>query len=323
MRSGIKGMADPTGPPLAPLQALLGVLGGAFAIPGAATEHFIAEPVSQAIGGKAGAFAGGVAEQLPYLGLGALGKGAGQAGRVTGKIPPTYRKAGDAKIPRAMPGKATYTDKTGFGAETMERRGPGRMSDAEWAQHRREALPPTKPAPTQSFRDPISHRQTEMDPGFFGPLIENYFKSLTREGIGPSISGGAPVRPKGWDRSKYNPFQREDLESIRNRQLMGRDLTANPSITMNTELMADEPLLAALRPPMHQDVVQGYLQAGGMLPNEARKLPARPNAPPAPMVSELTRPWVGVKPAIGPQGGPLNVPKSYKKPKTYDLSEYE
>ena len=38
---------------------------------------------------------------------------------------------------------------------------------------------------------------------------------------------------------------------------------------------------------------------------------------------DLTRPWVGVKPAIGPQGGPLNIPKSYRSPKTYDLSEYE
>ena len=288
MREGARGMTIPGEKrALAPLQALLGVLGGAFAIPGAATEHFIAEPVSQAIGGKTGAFAGGVAEQLPYLGLGALGKGAGQAGRVTGKIPPTYRKAGGAKIPRVMPGKATYTDKTGFGAETMERRGPGRMSDEAWATqatptpqgianpseraafYRKEAqrtkgtpwsdyyagqaaemdrMTPTyqtlqtmqkTPQASQTFRDPISHRQTDLDPGFFGPLIENYYKTLMGEGIGPKIAGGAST----------------------------------------------------------------------------------PMASEAPRVSELTRPWPGVY--KGGEARGRTQPKSYRSPKTYDLSEYE
>lgn len=35
---------------------------------------------------------------------------------------------------------------------------------------------------------------------------------------------------------------------------------------------------------------------------------------------DLTRPWVGVKPAIGEQGGPLVVPPSYANPNTYDLT---
>lgn len=52
------------------------------------------------------------------------------------------------------------------------------------------------------------------------------------------------------------------------------------------------------------------------------RLPHKP-VPRGGLEGDLTRPWVGVKPAIGPQGGPLNVPKSYKNPKTYDLSEYE
>ena len=59
------------------------------------------------------------------------------------------------------------------------------------------------------------------------------------------------------------------------------------------------------------------------------KAPAAPKAPlpaapasgvsPAPVVSELTRPWVGIYKGAPTEG--RTVPKSYKAPKTYDLTE--
>ena len=67
-------------------------------------------------------------------------------------------------------------------------------------------------------------------------------------------------------------------------------------------------------------LLSGLLGKGrAPVPSPKTPPPTLAGAPTAPTVSELTRPWVGIYKGAPAEG--RTVPKSYKAPKTYDLTE--
>lgn len=101
----------------------------------------------------------------------------------------------------------------------------------------------------------------------------------------PPPQGGAPVERRGPDRlsdAEFAVLRRERLDAAQKAGLFD-----NPEGLTDAE-------------------VRAIINKGG--------------PPRGGLEGDLTRPWVGVKSAIGPQGGPLQVPPSYTNPNVYDLT---